>query len=93
MLQFDSPAMEILFWCVVAFAPVLLLFIGYRVGRWIATAQAHSLLEQKEKDLFTAQKGFKQLYETEMRNLKAEHARLAEHRFHREVARRHRARV
>lgn len=78
MLQFDSPMMEVLFWCVVAFAALLLLFVGYRVGRWIATAQAQSLLQQKEQDLFTAQKGFKQLYESEMENLKVEHARLTE---------------
>lgn len=70
--------MEILFWCVVAFAALLLLFVGYRVGRWIATAQAQSLLQQKEQDLFTAQKGFKQLYESEMEKLKVEHARLTE---------------
>lgn len=70
--------MEVLFWCVVAFAALLLLFVGYRVGRWIATAQAQSLLQQKEQDLFTAQKGFKQLYESEMENLKVEHARLTE---------------
>ncbi len=78
MLQFDSPLMEVLFWCVVAFAAVVLLFVGYHVGRWIATARAQALLQQKEQDLFTAQKGFKQLYETEMENLKAENARLIE---------------
>jgi hypothetical protein len=35
-------------------------------------------LAQKEQDLFTAQKGFKTLYEQELNNLKAENARLAE---------------
>ena len=82
MLHFDSPAMEVLFWCVVACAAVLLLFIGYRLGRWIATARSQALLEQKERDLFTAQKGFKQLYETELANLRARNAELAQKNEH-----------
>jgi len=47
-------------------AAVLLLFLGYRVGRFLGTLSASKLVAQKEQDLFTAQKGFKTLYEQEL---------------------------
>jgi cell division protein FtsB len=59
-------------------AAVILLFLGYRVGRMIGSIQANRLVAVKEQDLFTAQKGFKTLYEQELNTLKAENAKLAE---------------
>jgi hypothetical protein len=59
-------------------AGVVLLFIGYRIGRLIGTLSSQKLIQAKEQDLFTAQRGFKQLYETELANLKGENAKLAE---------------
>jgi len=59
-------------------AGVVLLFVGYRIGRLIGTLSSQKLIQAKEQDLFTAQRGFKQLYETELANLKGENARLAE---------------
>ncbi len=82
MISFESPAVEFLFWCIAAFVAILLLLVGYKIGAWIATARAQSLLQAKEQDLFTAQKGFKQLYETEVANLKAQNAELAERAAH-----------
>jgi cell division protein FtsB len=59
-------------------AGLIVLFIGYRIGRAIGSLSASRLLAQKEQDLFTAQKGFKTLYETELNNVKAENTKLAE---------------
>lgn len=78
MLQFESTTAEFLFWVITAFVSLLLLVLGYTFGKWVATARAGAMLQQKEQDLFTAQKGFKQLYESEMENLKIEHARLTD---------------
>ena len=57
---------------------LVLLFIGYRVGRMIGTMAATTLIASKEQELFTAQKGFKNLYEQEIATLKAENAKAAE---------------
>ena len=59
-------------------AALVLLFVGYRVGAFFGRLGAEKLIQEKEKDLFTAQKGFKQLYEGEVSNLKSENARLTE---------------
>jgi cell division protein FtsB len=59
-------------------AGAVLLFLGYRVGRWVGMLTAGKLIEIKEKELFTTQKGFKQLYEQEVAQLKSNNAQLAE---------------
>jgi hypothetical protein len=57
-------------------AGVIALFLGYQIGRMLGSFRASRLVAQKEQDLFTAQKGFKTLYETELNNVKAENAKL-----------------
>jgi cell division protein FtsB len=59
-------------------AGIILLFIGYRVGRALGALAASKLLAQKEQDLFTAQKGFKNLYEQELATVKGENGQLKE---------------
>ena len=59
-------------------AGAVLLFVGYRVGRVIGTIASSKLIASKEQELFTAQKGFKNLYESEIANLKSENAKLNE---------------
>ena len=59
-------------------AGVVILFVGYRAGRTIGKIAASRQLAQKEQDLFTAQKGFKTLYEQELNALKETNARLTE---------------
>jgi hypothetical protein len=54
----------------------VLLFLGYRVGRTIGTLASSKLIAAKEQELFTAQKGFKNLYEQEISDLKSENAKL-----------------
>jgi hypothetical protein len=63
---------------VYSLAGIVLLFLGYRVGRFIGQLSSQKLIDAKEQDLFTAQKGFKQLYENELSALKSENASLTE---------------
>jgi hypothetical protein len=57
---------------------VLLMVLGYQVGRWIGVLSTRRKMAGKEQDLFIAQKGFKQLYEQELSVAKADAARLAD---------------
>ena len=59
-------------------AGVIALFLGYQIGRMLGSFRASRLVAQKEQDLFTAQKGFKTLYETELNNVKAENTKLSD---------------
>lgn len=65
--------MEIVLFCVAA---VVLLFLGYRFGRLVGGMAASKQIGQKEQELFTAQKGFKNLYEQELGTLKANNEQL-----------------
>jgi hypothetical protein len=47
-------------------------------GRFFGGLSASKQIARKEEELFTAQKGFKQLYEQELANLKQQNAQLAE---------------
>ena len=58
-------------------AGVILLFLGYRIGRWIGALSAAKTVATKEQELFTAQKGFKNLYEQELATLKEHNADLS----------------
>ena len=59
-------------------AAVLILALGYQVGKWIGMLASAKKIAAKEQDLFTAQKGFKQLYETELNTVKTQNATLIE---------------
>jgi chromosome segregation ATPase len=59
-------------------AAVLLLFLGYRIGRTIGTFSSMKVISAKEQELFTTQRGFKNLYEQEIATLQAENTRLQE---------------
>ena len=61
-----------------ALVGLVLLFLGYRLGRMIGTITSGKLVAAKEQELFTAQKGFKNLYDQEISNLKSENAKLNE---------------
>ena len=49
-----------------AVAAALILFIGYRIGRAFGHLRASRLIDKKEQELFTTQKGFRTLYEQEI---------------------------
>ena len=55
---------------------LLLLVLGYQLGRLVGGLSARRKIATKEQDLFTAQKGFKQLYEQELSTAKTESAQL-----------------
>ena len=61
-----------------AVAAALILFIGYRIGRAFGHLRASRLIDKKEQELFTTQKGFRTLYEQEIATLKADKAMLDE---------------
>jgi cell division protein FtsB len=63
---------------VLALIALVLLSLGYRLGRWVGNLAAAKLVENKEKELFTTQRGFKQLYEQEIAKLKESNAELVE---------------
>ena len=75
MPHFDNATLEIIVYCAAA---VLILFAGYRIGRLCGALRASKEIARKEEELFTAQKGFKSLYEQEVTALKQQNAQLAE---------------
>src|ERR1700709_1962474 len=75
MPHFSNTNLEIGMYIV---AGVVLILIGYRVGRWIGQVSATRAIAQKEQELFTTQKGFKQLYEQELVTVRATASQLEE---------------
>jgi hypothetical protein len=75
MYHFQNPTADAIIYLTAA---VVILVFGYQVGRWIGALAASKTINAKEQDLFTAQKGFKQLYETELNNVKQQNASLGE---------------
>jgi hypothetical protein len=75
MPHFNNQTLEVMLYAVAA---VILLFLGYRMGRWIGALAAHKTLATKEQELFTAQKGFKNLYEQELATVRAANVQLKE---------------
>lgn len=73
MPHFSNQTLEVAVYCIAA---AILLFLGYRVGRWVGALLASRALAQKEQDLFTTQKGFKTLYEQEVATLKSDNEQL-----------------
>ena len=73
MPHFPNNTLEIVLLCVAA---AVLLGLGYRIGRLIGSVSASKQLARKEQDLFTAQKGFKNLYEQELASVRAENQQL-----------------
>jgi cell division protein FtsB len=77
-VTFETRTTELLFYVLMLIAAVVLLFIGYRLGRWLANLSHSREIARREEELFTAQKGFKGLYEKELEDLRTENATLKE---------------
>ncbi len=58
---------EVIVFCIAA---AVILFVGYRIGRAIGVFVASKQLTTKDEEHFIAQRGFKQLYEQEVAQLK-----------------------
>src|SRR5437763_15171505 len=75
MPHFQNETLELIVYVTIG---LVLLAIGYQIGRLIANLTSSKIIAQKEQDLFTSQKGFKQLYEQELATVKADNAKLAD---------------
>ncbi len=71
-MHFDSELVRYLFYAIGIVAAVALLFAGYKLGRLTAGMSYRRSLDAREQELFTAQKGFKNLYEQELAQAKSE---------------------
>lgn len=76
MVTFSSDFTRYTIYGVLVLAGLILLWLGYQVGRMSAGRRYRSQLSAKQADLFTTQQGLKALYESEMATLKTEHAAL-----------------
>ena len=72
MKYFDQPV-ELVLWAVGA---ALIVFLAFRLGRLVGRGAANKEIARKEQELFTAQKGFKTLYEQELATVRAENEQL-----------------
>jgi hypothetical protein len=68
-----NPTVDIILYSI---AGIVLLIIGYRFGRWVSNVANVKLMSQKEQELFTAQKGFKALYDQELARVRDHAAKL-----------------
>src|SRR4051812_27837547 len=75
-MHFDSATIQTLFYIVAAFAAVVVVFLRFKAGEAIASSSHRRVIASREQELFTAQKGFKTLYENEVNNLGAENVKL-----------------
>ena len=73
MPHFDNGTLEVILYSI---AGIALLIAGYRLGRLIGSTSASRAIAAKEQELFTAQKGFKNLYEQEVAAIRAENEEL-----------------
>jgi hypothetical protein len=73
MPHLPSDTLEVLLYSI---AGIALLIAGYRLGRMVGRRIATRAIAAREAELFTAQKGFKNLYEQELANVKNDNAQL-----------------
>ena len=73
MPHIPYPTLEIVLYSV---AGLVLLILGYQLGRVVASFGHRGEITKREQELFMAQKGFKTLYEQEMTQLKTDNQTL-----------------
>lgn len=74
--QFESQAWQYFWYIALAAAAVLLLALGYRIGRWLGAGSQKKFVQAREEELFQAQRGFKKVYDDELETLRTENAAL-----------------
>ena len=79
MVKFDSQAAAYLIYGAMVVGGLVLLALGFLVGRMIASVGHRREVQTTRNDLFTTQQGFKRLYETEISALKTENTTLKTH--------------
>ncbi len=75
---FDPEAWAYFWYVILGVTAIILLFLGYKVGRWLGVGSQRKVVNQKEEELFSAQRGFKQVYDQELDTLRKENATLKE---------------
>ena len=73
---FESDLARWFWYVLLGAAGVVLLFLGYKVGRWLGARSQRKTVQQKEEELFSAQRGFKQVYDQELDGLKSQNVQL-----------------
>ena len=73
MPRFDRGLLEVVLYSI---AGIALLIAGYRLGRLVGRRAGMKAVQQREQELFTAQKGFKNLYEMELAHVREENEEL-----------------
>lgn len=68
----DSQAVNILYYVAAVLVVALLVFLAYKLGRALGVRSQRKDMDQKERELFQAQRGFKKVYDTEMHDLRSE---------------------
>ena len=76
MVTFESVTTQYFIYTLLVIAAIVLLFVGFKVGRWLASASYKGEIDRQQKDLFTTQTGFKKLYEGEIESMKKQVAAL-----------------
>ena len=73
MPHFDRGLLEVVLYSI---ASIALLIAGYRLGRLVGRRSGMKAVQLREQELFTAQKGFKSLYEMELAHVRQENDEL-----------------
>ena len=73
---FDPPALAYLWYAILGFAALLLLFFGWKLGKWAGAGSQRKFVAEKEAELFQAQRGFKKVYDDELVALRDENKQL-----------------
>jgi cell division protein FtsB len=73
----DNPSgMSTMTYIVLGLAAAIILWIGFRAGRIVSNIGHNKVVAAKEQELFSAQRGFKTVYEQEIAQLKQTNATL-----------------
>ncbi|MEM6313447.1 MAG: hypothetical protein AAF743_05145, partial [Planctomycetota bacterium] len=65
-----------LFWVIVGVVTAVGLFLGFKVGTWIGAGSQKKYVQLREKELFDAQRGFKLVFDEELKDLRGENEEL-----------------
>ena len=72
MPEFPNQVVAVLWYVAIGFSALVLMFVAFKTGKLFGAGSKRKEVEQKESELFQAQRGFKQVYDTELTALKEE---------------------
>lgn len=74
--QFEPPQWIYFWYVVLGVSAVVLMFLTYKLGRALGTSSQRKVVQSKEEELFSAQRGFKKVYDEELAALRTENKQL-----------------